>query len=71
MYHGSGAGVLGWSQASSERQSRYTKSGSLDNRFTTRSAAHHDQHLLPPLHLHSPWLDVAHHQLPVNAKGKL
>ena len=57
-------GLQAWPAPGDGRQSRYCKSGSLDNRYSSRQAAAglmHDPHLMGPhhLHMHSPWLDIA------------
>ena len=56
-----GLGLHGQGWPSAERQSRYCKSGSLDNRYSGRQAGGlmHDPHLMGHLHLPHPWLDVA------------
>ena len=69
---------LGW-VPSNDRQNRYSKSGSLDNRYGSRTGLGPGHHLVPPLsglHLQTghcgAWHDVAPgSKLTINPKGEL
>ena len=59
-----------------ERQSRYTKGGSLDSRYSRNCGSipalgTHMVGPLPNLHLHHPWHDIQQPKLQINPKGNL
>ena len=53
-----------------ERQSRYSKGGSLDSRYTRNCGnIPHIVAPMPSLHLHHPWHDVQQNKIQINQKG--